>query len=158
MSTSITLTGITTTGTPHLGNCVGAIKPAIEMSKADGQYFYFLADYHALIKTQDADRMHRSTREIAATWLALGLDTDKAVFCRQSDVPQIPELTWLLICIAAKGLMNRARAYKDAVQKNQDADEDADSGINMGLFSYPILMAAPLVEKLRDAVGIRALG
>jgi tryptophanyl-tRNA synthetase len=145
MSTSITLTGITTTGTPHLGNYVGAIKPAIEMSKADGQYFFFLADYHALIKTQDADRVHQSTREIAATWLALGLDTDKAVFYRQSDVPQIPELTWFLTCTAAKGLMNRAHAYKDAVQKNQDVGEDADSGINMGLFSYPILMAADIL-------------
>ena len=145
MSTSITLTGITTTGTPHLGNYVGAIKPAIEMSKADGQYFFFLADYHALIKTQDADRVHQSTREIAATWLALGLDTDKAVFYRQSDVPQIPELTWFLTCTAAKGLMNRAHAYKDAVQKNQDVGEDPDSGINMGLFSYPILMAADIL-------------
>ena len=119
MTQNITLTGITTTGTPHLGNYVGAIKPAIEMSqKGDGQYFYFLADYHALIKTQDADRVHQSTREIAATWLALGLDTDKAIFYRQSDVPQIPELTWFLTCTAAKGLMNRAHAYKDAVQKN----------------------------------------
>lgn len=145
MSTSITLTGITTTGTPHLGNYVGAIKPAIEMSKADGQYFFFLADYHALIKTQDADRVHQSTREIAAIWLALGLDTDKAVFYRQSDVPQIPELTWFLTCTAAKGLMNRAHAYKDAVQKNQDVGEDPDSGINMGLFSYPILMAADIL-------------
>lgn len=145
MSKAITLTGITTTGTPHLGNYVGAIKPAIEMSKADGQYFYFLADYHALIKTQDADRVHQSTREIAATWLALGLDTDKAVFYRQSDVPQIPELTWFLTCTAAKGLMNRAHAYKDAVQKNLDANEDPDYAINMGLFSYPILMAADIL-------------
>ena len=145
MSNSITLTGITTTGTPHLGNYVGAIKPAIDMSKGDGQYFYFLADYHALIKTQDADRVHQSTREIAATWLALGLDTDKAVFYRQSDIPQIPELTWFLTCTAAKGLMNRAHAYKDAVQKNLDSGEDPDFGINMGLFSYPILMAADIL-------------
>ena len=146
MTQNITLTGITTTGTPHLGNYVGAIKPAIEMSqKGDGQYFYFLADYHALIKTQDANRVHQSTREIAATWLALGLDTDKAIFYRQSDVPQIPELTWFLTCTAAKGLMNRAHAYKDAVQKNLDANEDTDYAINMGLFSYPILMAADIL-------------
>ncbi len=98
-----------------------------------------------MIKSQDADRVHQSTREIAATWLALGLDTDKAVFYRQSDVPQIPELTWFLTCTAAKGLMNRAHAYKDAVQKNQDAGEDPDYGINMGLFSYPILMAADIL-------------
>lgn len=142
---NITLTGITTTGTPHLGNYVGAIKPAIEASKAEGQYFYFLADYHALIKTQDADRVHQSTKEIAATWLALGLDTDKAAFYRQSDIPEIPELTWFLTCVAAKGLMNRAHAYKDAVQKNLDAGEDPDSAINMGLFSYPILMAADIL-------------
>ena len=150
MSQNITLTGITTTGTPHLGNYVGAIKPAIEMSQreeqgVEGQYFYFLADYHALIKTQDADRVHQSAREIAATWLALGLDTDKAVFYRQSDVPQIPELTWFLTCVAAKGLMNRAHAYKDAVQKNLDAGEDPDYAINMGLFSYPVLMAADIL-------------
>ena len=142
---NITLTGITTTGTPHLGNYVGAIKPAIQASGAEGQYFYFLADYHALIKTQDADRVHQSTREIAATWLALGLDTDKAVFYRQSDVPQIPELNWFLTCTAAKGLMNRAHAYKDAVQRNMEASEDPDFGINMGLFSYPILMAADIL-------------
>lgn len=145
MSQNITLTGITTTGTPHLGNYVGAIKPAIEMSKGDGQYYFFLADYHALIKSQDSDRVHQSAKEIAATWLALGLDTDKAVFYRQSDVPQIPELTWFLTCVAAKGLMNRAHAYKDAVQKNLDAGEDPDSAINMGLFSYPVLMAADIL-------------
>lgn len=142
---NITLTGITTTGTPHLGNYVGAIKPAIEASKTEGQYFYFLADYHALIKTQDADRVHQSTKEIAATWLALGLDTNKAVFYRQSDIPEITELTWFLTCVAAKGLMNRAHAYKDAVQKNLDAGDDPDSAINMGLFSYPILMAADIL-------------
>jgi|TARA_B110000483_G_scaffold99953_1_gene122692 tryptophanyl-tRNA synthetase len=142
---NITLTGITTTGTPHLGNYLGAIKPAIEASKAAGQYFYFLADYHALIKTQDADRVHQSTKEIAAAWLALGLDTDKAAFYRQSDIPEIPELTWFLTCVAAKGLMNRAHAYKDGVQKNLDAGEDPDSAINMGLFSYPILMAADIL-------------
>ena len=145
MSQAITLTGITTTGTPHLGNYVGAIKPAIEASRSEGKYFYFLADYHALIKTQDAERVHQSTREIAATWLALGLDTDKAVFYRQSDVPQITELTWFLTCTAAKGLMNRAHAYKDAVQKNLEAGEDPDFAINMGLFSYPILMAADIL-------------
>jgi tryptophanyl-tRNA synthetase len=140
------LTGITTTGTPHLGNYVGAIKPCIEASHdADVQSYYFLADYHALVKNQDPERMQRSSLEIAATWLALGLDTENAVFYRQSDVPEIPELTWILTCSTAKGLMNRAHAYKAAVQENVDAGEDPDFAITMGLFSYPVLMAADIL-------------
>ena len=146
MAVKTTLTGITTTGTPHLGNYVGAIRPSIAASNTgNGDYYFFLADYHALIKCQEPELVHKSTREIAATWLALGLDTDKAVFYRQSDVPEIPELTWLLTCITAKGLMNRAHAYKDTVQKNLDDGEDPDFAINMGLFSYPILMAADIL-------------
>jgi tryptophanyl-tRNA synthetase len=140
------LTGITTTGTPHLGNYVGAIRPAIEASqKPDINAYYFLADYHALIKCQDPAMVHQSSREIAATWLALGLNTDNVVFYRQSDVPEITQLMWFLSCVAAKGLMNRAHAYKDSVQKNQDAGEDQDYGITMGLFSYPVLMAADIL-------------
>ena len=140
------LTGITTTGTPHLGNYVGAIKPAIEASHAvEVQSCYFLADYHALIKCRDPEVVHRSTLEIAATWLALGLDTDRALFYRQSDIPEITELTWLITCITAKGLMNRAHAYKAAVQDNLDAGEDPDKAVDMGLFSYPILMAADIL-------------
>ena len=146
MSVKTTLTGITTSGTPHLGNYVGAIKPAIEASRSgDGEHFYFLADYHALIKSQDAAMVHQSSREVAATWIALGLDTDKAVFYRQSDIPEIPELTWLLTCCTAKGLMNRAHAYKDSVQANLDKGEDPDFGVTMGLFSYPVLMAADIL-------------
>ena len=118
-SKSIVLTGITTTGTPHLGNYVGAIRPAIESSHHKNVLpFYFLADYHALIKCQDPERVRQSTLEIAATWLALGLDTANAVFYRQSDVPEITELAWLLSCVTAKGLMNRSHAYKAAVQAN----------------------------------------
>ena len=141
------LTGITTTGTPHLGNYVGAIRPAIEASKnADTDSFYFLADYHALIKCHDPEMIKQSTREIAATWMALGLDTSKATFYRQSDVPEIAELCWILTCQAAKGLMNRAHAYKAAVQDNlDDGNKDADAGITMGLFSYPVLMAADIL-------------
>lgn len=140
------LTGITTTGTPHLGNYVGAIKPAIEASRdLSVQSFYFLADYHALIKCPDPERVRRSTLEIAATWLALGLDTDHAVFYRQSDIHEIPELTWLLSCVTAKGLMNRAHAYKAAVADNESAGEDPDFGITMGLFNYPVLMAADIL-------------
>lgn len=146
MSQHTVLTGITTTGTPHLGNYVGAIKPAIQASHGDGvQSFYFLADYHALIKCREPEVVHRSTLEIAATWLALGLDTDKAIFYRQSDIPEISELTWLLTCITAKGLMNRAHAYKASVQENLEKGEDADFAIAMGLFSYPILMAADIL-------------
>ncbi|MGS2723197.1 tryptophan--tRNA ligase [Porticoccus sp. GXU_MW_L64] len=140
------LTGITTTGTPHLGNYVGAIKPAIESSRReDVRPYYFLADFHALIKSKDPQAVHQSTREVAATWLALGLDTDNAVFYRQSDIPEIPELTWLLTCQAAKGLMNRAHAYKAAVQANEESGEDPDYAITMGLFSYPVLMAADIL-------------
>ncbi|MCB1677265.1 MAG: tryptophan--tRNA ligase [Halioglobus sp.] len=140
------LTGITTSGTPHLGNYVGAIRPAIAVSRdASIDSFFFLADYHALIKCQDPKRVHRSSREVAAAWLALGLDTDNALFYRQSDIAEIPELTWILCCSAAKGLMNRAHAYKAAVQANEEAGEDPDFGITMGLFSYPVLMAADIL-------------
>ncbi|WP_221801242.1 tryptophan--tRNA ligase [Oceanobacter mangrovi] len=140
------LTGITTSGTPHLGNYVGAIRPAIQASQEDANdSFYFLADYHALIKCQDPTAVAQSTREIAATWLALGLDTSKAVFYRQSDIPQITELTWVLNCVCAKGLMNRAHAYKAAVDANIAEGEDADKAITMGLFSYPVLMAADIL-------------
>jgi len=147
MSKNIVLTGITTTGTPHLGNYAGAIRPAIEASKDDNvRPFYFMADYHALIKCQEPERVRRSSLEIAATWLALGLDTSNAVFYRQSDIPEIPELSWMLSCVTAKGLMNRAHAYKAAVAENEEnTGTDPDKGINMGLFSYPVLMAADML-------------
>jgi tryptophanyl-tRNA synthetase len=147
MKKAIVLTGITTTGTPHLGNYVGAIRPAIAASKnEDVQPFYFLADYHALIKCQEPDKVRQSSLEIAATWLALGLDTSNAVFYRQSDVPEILELSWMLTCVTSKGLMNRAHAYKASVAENEQSGEnDPDKGITMGLFSYPILMAADIL-------------
>jgi tryptophanyl-tRNA synthetase len=125
---------------------VGAIRPAIAASQDKSIVsFFFLADYHALIKCQDPEAVHQSTLEIAAAWLALGLDPDKVVFYRQSDIPEIPELTWYLTCMTAKGLMNRSHAYKAAVQANQDAGEDDDFAITMGLFSYPTLMAADIL-------------
>ncbi len=140
------LTGITTTGTPHLGNYVGAIRPAIEASKKnDMESFFFLADYHALIKCHEPDKVAQSTLEIAATWLALGLDPNNTVFYRQSDVPQIAELCWMLNCVAAKGVLNRAHAYKDATNKNAESQQDPDFGVTMGLFSYPVLMAADIL-------------
>ena len=147
MSNQTVLTGITTTGTPHLGNYVGAIRPAIAASQADGvNSFYFLADYHALVKNQDPERLRQSSLEVAATWLALGLDTDRSIFYRQSDIPEIPELTWIISSVTAKGLMNRAHAYKAAVQSNEESgSRDPDKSVTMALFSYPVLMAADIL-------------
>jgi tryptophanyl-tRNA synthetase len=140
------LTGITTSGTPHLGNYVGAIRPAVAASRADGvESFYFLADYHALIKVADPARVQRSTLEIAAAWLACGLDPEKVWFYRQSDVPETTELTWLLTCVAGKGLLNRAHAYKAAVDRNRAEAQDDDAGVTAGLFMYPVLMAADIL-------------
>ncbi len=141
------LTGITTSGTPHLGNYAGAIRPAIDASHdPNTEQFYFLADLHALIKGFKPEEVRRSRLEVAATWMALGLDTDKAVFYCQSDIPEIPALAWLLSCQAAKGLLNRAHAYKAMVQDNDTSGQnDPDKGITMGLFSYPVLMAADIL-------------
>ncbi len=147
MSQEIYLTGITTTGTPHIGNYVGAIRPSIAASKdPQKKNYYFLADFHALAKNENPDLISRSTLEIAAAWLALGMDTENSVFYRQSDIPEIPELTWILTSMTAKGLMNRAHSYKAAVQANIDSDnKDPDQGITMALYSYPILMAADIL-------------
>jgi tryptophanyl-tRNA synthetase len=146
MSKTRVLTGITTSGTPHLGNYAGAIRPAIAASRAPGvESYYFLADYHALIKVTDPARVQRSTLEIAAAWLACGLEPDTVWFYRQSDVPEIPELTWLLTCVAGKGLLNRAHAYKAAVDRNRAEGEDDDAAVSAGLFMYPVLMAADIL-------------
>lgn len=144
--TTRVLTGITTSGTPHLGNYVGAIRPAIAASRAaDVESFYFLANLHSLIKAQDPEKTQRSTLEIAATWLAAGLDPDKVWFYRQSDVPETTELMWLLTCVAGKGILNRAHAYKAAVDRNRAEGEDDDAGVTAGLFMYPVLMAADIL-------------
>jgi tryptophanyl-tRNA synthetase len=147
MAKEIYLTGITTTGTPHIGNYVGAIRPSVAASKdQEKSNFYFLADFHALAKNEDPDKISQSTLEIAAAWMALGMDTENSVFYRQSDIPEIPELTWILTSMTAKGLMNRAHSYKAAVQANVDGgDKDPDKGITMALYSYPILMAADIL-------------
>ena len=141
------LTGVTTTGIPHLGNYVGAIRPAIAATQEAGvESFIFLADYHGLIKCHEPEKIHESTLAVAATWLACGLDPEHVTFYRQSDIPEIMELNWILNCICAKGLMNRAHAYKAAVQANLDAgQEDVDNGVEMGLFCYPVLMAADIL-------------
>ena len=146
MSTQRFLTGITTTGTPHLGNYVGSIRPSVAASKGvDAESFYFLADYHALIKCDEPERIQRSTLEIAASWLAAGLDPDQVTFYRQSDIPEIPELTWLLTCVTGKGVLNRAHAYKASVDKNVAAGTESDADVTAGLFMYPVLMAADIL-------------
>ena len=146
MKTQRVLTGITTSGTPHLGNYVGAIRPTVRASRlAEVESFYFLADYHALIKVGEPARVQRSTLEIAATWLACGLDPERVTFYRQSDIPEIPELTWLLTCVTGKGVLNRAHAYKASVDKNTAAGVDPDSGVTAGLFMYPVLMGADIL-------------
>ncbi|MEY4448231.1 MAG: Tryptophan--tRNA ligase [Pseudomonadota bacterium] len=140
------LTGITTTGTPHLGNYVGAIRPTVQASRnPDTQGFYFLADYHALIKCDEPARIQRSTLEIAASWIAAGLDPERVMFYRQSDIPEIPELTWFLTCVTGKGVLNRAHAYKASVDKNNLAGNDPDADVSAGLFMYPVLMGADIL-------------
>jgi tryptophanyl-tRNA synthetase len=140
------LTGITTSGTPHLGNYVGSIRPSVRASLSnDVQSFYFLADYHALIKISEPERVQRSALEIAASWLAAGVDPERVTFYRQSDIPEIPELTWLLTCVTGKGMLNRAHAYKASVDKNNAAGNDPDADVTAGLFMYPVLMAADIL-------------
>jgi len=136
------LTGITTTGTPHIGNYLGAIKPSLNLANESSESFFFLADYHALIKTNDSKSIRASVNDVALAWLSSGLDTNTSFFYRQSDIKEITELNWILTCITAKGLMNRAHAYKAASAENKT---DEDKGINMGLFSYPILMATDIL-------------
>ncbi len=146
MSTTRFLTGITPSGTPHLGNYAGSIRPSVAASRrSDVQSFYFLADYHALIKCEDPVRIQRSTLEIAASWLAAGLDPEQVTFYRQSDIPEIPELNWLLSCVTGKGVLNRAHAYKAAQDKNAEAGREQDDGVTAGLFMYPVLMGADIL-------------
>lgn len=149
------LTGINTTGTLHIGNYVGAIRPAIRDSRnPDTESFFFMADLHALIKCQDPARIARSRLQIAATWLAAGLDPERVVFYRQSDIPEIPTLNWLLTCSTGKGQMNRAHAYKAAVDQAVAAGRDPDADVSMGLFCYPILMAADILMFNADEVPV----
>lgn len=147
MSKKRVLTGVTTTGIPHLGNYVGAIRPAIRAAQdSNTESFLFLADYHGIIKCHEPEMIHQSTQAVAATWLACGLNPEQTTFYRQSDIPEVMELNWILTCITAKGLMNRAHAYKAAVQANtENGQEDPDHGVEMGLYSYPILMTADIL-------------
>ncbi len=147
------LTGITTSGIPHIGNLAGAILPAIKASQNKStESFLFLADYHSLIKNNDPQLTYSSSFEITACWLACGLDPEEVIFYRQSDIPHIMELTWVLGCLTSKGLMNRAHAYKAAVADNKK--DDPDKGITMGLFNYPVLMAADILMFNADIVPV----
>ena len=139
------LTGITTTGTPHIGNYLGAIKPALDLVDTENDSFFFLADYHALIKQTDSSAIEKSVKNVALSWLASGLDPEMSNFYRQSDIPEVHELTWILSCCAAKGLLNRAHAYKSFVSENIKSGSDEDKGIHLGLFSYPVLMTADIL-------------
>ena len=149
----ISLTGIKPTGTLHIGNYFGAIKPALELAK-EYDARYFIADYHALNTVKDPEELRTNIREVAAGWLAAGLDPEQVIFYRQSSVPETFELTTQLMAFTAKGLMNRAHAYKAAVQENTEKNDDSDSGINMGLFTYPVLMAADIILFDSDVVPV----
>ena len=142
----ISLTGIKPTGMIHIGNYLGAIKPAIEMNK-DGEFdnYYFIADYHALNSLKTKDELINYTKHLACAWLACGLDSQNVYLYRQSQIPEVAELCWILMNVTPKGLMDRAHAYKAVAQSNIDAGKDADDGVNMGLYNYPILMAADIL-------------
>ena len=140
------LTGITPSGYPHLGNYIGAIKPSLDLLDEKCESFLFIADLHALIKVWDPVKLDELSKNIAMAWLASGLDADKTFFYRQSDIPEITELAWILSCVTEKGLLNRAHAYKAAVDQNKEnRKKDYEEGISLGLFSYPLLMACDIL-------------
>jgi len=150
------ITGIKPTGTPHLGNMVGAIAPIIDMARVAKETFVFIADLHALNSSRDSQKLATHTREIAASFIALGLDTERATFFKQSDILEVAVLSSLLTNVTPKGLMNRSHAYKARVQENTTEGRDVDDGVNMGLFNYPILMAADILLYNADIVPIGA--
>lgn len=156
MKRRIALTGIKPTGTPHIGNLLGAIRPGLELANdPNTTALYFIADYHALTTVHDGDLLRRMTYDIAATWLAFGLDPQKTVLYRQSDIPEVFELNWILACMSSKGWMNKAHAYKALLDKNRDANpSEPDAGINVGLYTYPILMAADILLFGTDVVPV----
>ncbi|SFL99102.1 tryptophanyl-tRNA synthetase [Gracilibacillus orientalis] len=153
--TKTILTGIKPTRQIHLGNYIGAIKPALDLAKIeDYRSAYFVADYHGLTKIHNAEEFRHLSYGIAATWLALGLDPDMVIFYRQSDVPDIFELNWILSCFTSKGLMNRAHAYKALIDSNKKSEKDIDFCVNMGLFNYPVLMAADILMFKTEVVPV----
>jgi tryptophanyl-tRNA synthetase len=149
----VSLTGIKPTGNLHIGNYFGAIKPALELSR-DYEARYFIADYHALNTMKDPRELAANIRQVAAGWLAAGLDSERVIFYRQSSVPETFELATMLMAFTSKGLMNRAHAFKAAVQENTGRGEDPDAGVNMGLFTYPVLMAADIILFDSDVVPV----
>ena len=153
MNKKIALTGIKPTGNPHIGNYFGAIKPALQLS-AQYETRYFIADYHALNQTKDPDVLSERIYEIAAAWLACGLDPEHNLIYKQSAVPQTFELSTILLAFTPKGLMNRAHAYKAMVQTNNELNKDTDDGVNMGLFTYPVLMSADILLFDADVVPV----
>lgn len=154
MKSKTILTGVKPTGAPHIGNHIGAIRPALQLASAQEKSFLFIADYHALNAVQDPKALREDSYQVAATWLALGLDPNKTVFYRQSDVPEIFEITTLLCAVTPKGLMDRSHAYKAAVDKNREEGRDIDANVNMGLYTYPILMAADILSMNADIVPV----
>ena len=154
MSNKVILTGVKPTGAPHIGNYIGAIRPALRLAAAHEKSFLFIADYHALNAVYDPKAMREDSYQVAATWLALGLDPARTVFYRQSDVPEEFELVTILCSVIPKGLMDRAHAYKAAVDKNRAEGRDTDAGINMGLYTYPILMAMDILQMNADIVPV----
>jgi tryptophanyl-tRNA synthetase len=149
----IALTGIKPTGKPHIGNYLGMYRPALDLME-NYLGMYFVADYHALTSMYDPKALKDLVYEVAASWLALGLNPDEAIFFRQSDIPEIPEFTWILSCFTSKGLLNRAHAYKAAMDENLEIGRDPDEGINAGLFYYPVLMAADILLYGSDVVPV----
>ncbi len=139
------LTGIKPSGLPHLGNYLGMIRPALALAESY-RCLYFIADYHALTTLHHGDELRLHTREVAATWLALGLDPVRTLLYRQSDVPEVTELAWILSCFTAKGLLDRAHAYKDALAQQRE--------VTAGLYTYPVLMAADILAFGADAVPV----
>ncbi len=153
MNKKIALTGIKPTGNPHIGNYFGAIKPALELAH-EYETRYFIADYHALNQTKDPQVLREQIYEIAAAWLACGLDPEHNLIYKQSSVPQTFELNTILLAFTPKGLMNRAHAYKALLQNNLDSGKDPDDGVNMGLFTYPVLMSADILLFDADVVPV----
>jgi tryptophanyl-tRNA synthetase len=155
MSQKVVLTGVKPTGKVHIGNYIGAIRPALSLAETFGKSLFFIADYHALTTITDPKELKELTYDVAASWIAAGLDPKKTIIYRQSDVTEVFELSWILSCFSPKGLMNRAHAYKARVQANeQEGKTDLDTGVNMGLYNYPILMASDILCFDTDVVPV----
>lgn len=154
MTAKTILTGVKPTGAPHVGNYIGAIRPALALAAAHERSFLFIADYHAINAVQDPKALREDTYQVAACWLACGLDPARTVFYRQSDVPETFEIATLLTAVTPKGLMDRSHAYKAAVDKNRAAGRDDDADVNMGLYTYPLLMAADILQMDTDVVPV----